>query len=1196
VSESQPVQLAFPAAAVRDSGLFSEHFLSERLPDWPEFSALDVGGLHDVLSELWKRERDGLPGSNEAQTENRFIQPVLQALGFHYTVQAGIRFGTGRRQPDYALFLSDEHRATADQVEGDIRFRHAVAVADAKKWDRPLDVRGGKGNEAVDPVAQIINYLLITKRDWGILTNGRLWRLYAAKGRLTEGACLEVDLIQLLETGDPADLRWFAAFFSAQALTPGTDGQSLLGRALDESRASAVQVGDALQDQVFSAVPLIAEGLLGEEERTTEALGRAFDHSLVLLYRLLFCLYAEARGLLPVDNPHYEGYSLRKQKVALASDLGAERTFSGQSDDLYNDLRGLFRMVDKGDSQLGVTEYNGGLFSADKHPYFTGRFVSDRLLAQALDLLYRVGGEFVDYRDLSIRHLGTIYERLLDYRLEETPQGLGLSPASGRHETGSYFTPEHIVDAIVERTLAPILDSRSRAVLEEGLQGEVALDKLLDIRVVDPAMGSGHFLVAAAEYIAQHIASDPSFDGYLDFAEARRRVAERCLYGVDLNPMAVELAQLSLWLATVTKDEPLTFLGNLRVGNSLVGVDVLDLRETGDTLFQDELAGNMEKIVAELGEIASHPSETGDDVRAKERHAALATELRQPLGEHASLTLAPAFDGDASGFFHWEIEFPEVFFDTNGQPRLDAGFDAVIGNPPYVRIQELGRQLADYCRKNYEWASGSFDLYLPFLERGTALLAFDGRLGFIVPNKWMKLEYGEYMRASFAGRELVEEIIDFRDAQIFDGATNYTCVLVLAKASTEGFTYRTLGSGTDVRSAAADLNQLEGQEFLAGKLGKRPWVLATGDEGKVLGRIGDGAVPLEEVLEHIFTGLQTSADPIYILEDRGRRGNKRVVFSKASDQEFELEPDLLRRLASGPDVERYSFRDLKSLLLFPYQRIDDGMRLLDSDALDRFPATAAYLAEHEEILRAREGGKMDGDGWYAFGRTQSLGAHDSPKLGVAATVSRLEVAADPDGTTYFHNVRVNGILPKDEGPSLWSLLALLNAKLLDFVFRRGSVDLANGYFAANKQFIASLPIRVPSGVEARTLDGLGERLFAESRAIEEERAGFLTWLGDLCGVAVGKLAGITALSRYDESSYDEVLAILGTAANRRLIVPDSRARSFREQVVRELDISVDRLSILKGNVAKLEETADDAVYDLYELAEPDRLLVESEYK
>ena len=169
-----------------------------------------------------------------------------------------------------------------------------------------------------------------------------------------------------------------------------------------------------------------------EEERSDGALAKAFDHALVLLYRLLFCLHAEARHLLPVDNPHYARYSLRAQKEELARDLAGGRIFSDRSDDLYNDLRALFRIVDRGDPALGVAEYNGGLFSARRHPYFEGRSVPDALLARALDNLYRVRGEFVDYRELSIRHLGTIYERLLQFHLTAAERsGLLSSPHPG---------------------------------------------------------------------------------------------------------------------------------------------------------------------------------------------------------------------------------------------------------------------------------------------------------------------------------------------------------------------------------------------------------------------------------------------------------------------------------------------------------------------------------------------------------------------------------------------------------------------------------------------------------------------------------------------------------------------------------------------------------------------------------------------
>jgi len=695
-------QLGLALGPYSDRRLFSEHFLEAILPELAEFTGLDLAGIASRLTELWRSERTSLPGSNEAQTEERFIKPVLAALGFEWTVQAGIPFHNGRRQPDYALFVDDTSRAAGDALEGRARYGHAVAVADAKRFDRALDTRAREAGVSEDPVAQIIHYIQITKRPWGILTNGRVWRLYSAEGDLVEGACLEIDLVSLIETGDAEKLRPFVAFFGRQAFDASADGTSFLDRALAESKSRAVAVGAELERQVFAAVPMIAEGLIGDEERTEEALGEAFDNALVLLYRLLFCLHGEARGLLPIGNPHYDRYSVRSQARALAEDRDAGRVFSDRSDDLYNDLRGLFRIVDGGDDALGVNEYNGGLFSATQHAYFEGRFVPDSLLAPALDRLYRVGGEMVDYRDLSIRHLGTIYEELLAFRPVSAGEHLMLvEDPVARKLTGSYFTPEEVVDLIVQRTLDPVLARRSGAVSSAGLSGAEALDALLEMRVVDPAMGSAHFLVSVVAYVALSIATDPSYDGDLDLDQLQRLVAERCVYGVDLNPMAVELARLALWLATVKGDEPLTFLRNLRVGNSLVGADVQTLLEGGDTVFTQALAGEAQRLLAGAADLEARASRTAAQVRLKGQLEAELAATRGSLQQLADAALDGGFAG-AGRLFHWQLEFPEIFLDAGGHPDAGGGFDAVVGNPPYIRIQDLGRGLAEWCRKRYE--------------------------------------------------------------------------------------------------------------------------------------------------------------------------------------------------------------------------------------------------------------------------------------------------------------------------------------------------------------------------------------------------------------------------------------------------------------------------------------------------------------
>ena len=1185
-------QARLTATGGQNLKLFSEHFFDERLPEWRAYRELDARPLMVELRERWEQSQASLiAGANEAQTEDDFIKPVLRSLGFESVVQTGLRTASGRLQPDYALFLDKETRDEAAALEGAAVFRDAIAVADAKRFDRPL--QGRTADDPRDPAAQIINYVLVTKSRWGVLTNGRLWRLYAAAGDLLDGACYEVDLVGLIELGDAERFREFAFFFSADSLRPDSDNLSTLDRMLAESIEVAEKLGESLEDQIFEALPLIATGLLGSEEPTREALDEAFEHGLVLLYRLLFCLHAEDRGLLPVASPHFREYSLRRRRTDLAADLDRGRTYSRHSSEVYDDLRALFRIVDEGDKDLGVNEYDGGLFSAAENPYFEGRSVPDPLLAPALDRLFRVAGRQIDFRDLSTRHLGTIYERLLAYQLEVEDERLVLAESPRRKYTGSYFTPRPVVDLIVERTLEPILVARSREIAEAGLVDEDALERFLELKILDPAMGSAHFLVAAAAYVAVFVANDPSYDGGLSGLELQRRVAERSIYGVDLIAMAVELANFSIWLSTIKGDAPLTYLSNLRVGDSLVGVSARDLKG-GDDFFTDRLARDAGTMLAEIRAIEHEESSSGDAIDVKRRRAATVAGLRAPLTTHADESIQAVFPGERKRMFHWPLEYPEAFVGPDGDLLEAGGFDVILGNPPYIRIQELGRDLASYCRDHYESASGSFDAYTVFVERALSLLAPGGRLGFIVPNKFTKLDSGAKLRGLLARERAVAEIIDFGDARVFAEATNYTCILCLNRDGAEEFSYRKLPrEGGALADALNDPDSLQASSFSTAQL-DGPWILATPDERAILAALEAKAIRLEEATDSIFTGLQTSADPVYILEDRGRRGANRLVYSKASDRVLELEPDLLHPLASGVDVDRFAFNPLGSLLIFPYKRAGARMRLLTKAELEALPLTQAYLGEHEGALRGREHGKMDHSDWFAYVYPKSLGKHDLPKLGCAATVAHLEVAADPEGVAYFHNVRVNGILPASDGPSLWTLLLLLNSRPVDWYFRRIAAEHANGYFAANKQFIAPLPIRVPDAGQAEEVDKSARDLHGLNRAVGEERAKFLEWLGGMLRTRVATLSGKTKLYSYESATLDELLDLL--RSNRDPVRAVAGSRGFRETFAEEFNRSVDVVTELRASIETAERRADDLAFELYELSAAQRAAIEGEYE
>jgi Eco57I restriction-modification methylase len=538
-------------------------------------------------------------------------------------------------------------------------------------------------------------------------------------------------------------------------------------------------------------------------------------------------------------------------KRGIQKNLDAHKLLLPSTATLWPQLKALFSIINEGSPPLNVATFNGGLFDPERHLFLEQHMVGDQHLQQAIDKLARVDGQFVDYRDLAERHLGTIYEGLLEFHLEKAdpPEDgwtIDLKTAKGeRKATGSYYTPDYIVKYMVEETLGPVL---SRVVANATTEQE-KVTVVLNVKVLDPAMGSGHFPVEATEYIArflvEHIEHPPTdTGGEADLAYWKRRVVQACIYGVDLNPLAVDLAKLSLWLATVAKDRPLSFLDHhLRCGNSLIGTHLDDLRlgtagaqkksskraqptiMQGATvaqpmLFDEEsLRQTMTTAVDMMWLIESSPAQTVAEVKEQEqiydglhqqlvdRYSTLANlmsatyfgvaidpALWQPLANYAtgrSVIAPPQFgtwlqtaaaSAERYHFFHWELEFPEVFFDRFGQHKgAAAGFDVVIGNPPYVRQEELGLLKPYFAAAYPETYRGVADLYVYFYQQGLRLTRTGGRMSYIVTNKWMRAEYGEPLRAYFAKEGALERIIDFGHAPIFEDADVFPCILVLEK-------------------------------------------------------------------------------------------------------------------------------------------------------------------------------------------------------------------------------------------------------------------------------------------------------------------------------------------------------------------------------------------------------------------------------
>ena len=625
--------------------LFTNYFLEEGIlhtTAWQESLSqpTDLDAFRSQALTLLEKAAN-FHSINEASTEMELIRPLFKLLGWnHYLPQQG----SDQNIPDHLLFGDANAKDNAATKPAAARYPDALAVAESKRFDLPLDAREGK--QTGSPHAQILRYLATADINsdgrirWGILTNGRIWRLYDRRALPRASGYYEVDLNNALQAADGAhSLRAFRLLFGRPAFSPQHGAQtSFLEDAIAEGRRYEEQVASDLSGTVFDKVyPALVRALAGKSGADLDDVRQA---ALIFLYRLLFLLYAEDRDLLPVNDSRYDDYGLRKSvRDDIDDRIAAGDTFSTVAANYYNHITTLCRQVDEGDASIGLPPYNGGLFAQQAAPMLEQVSLSDHVLAPIIHNLSRTRGDsgrrFVNYRDMTVQQLGSIYERLLEREPVRTPAGeIVVRPNSyARKDSGSFYTPQPLVDLIVERTLTPLLEERKAAFHAKAaaLQSDTRpkADRIadlrpldpaaaaLDLKVLDPAMGSGHFLVTAVDFLSDAIADLVEYaptaapwlqDAYTsplldriaairadilaradaanwvidrpqltDQAIIRRMVLKRCIYGVDKNPLTVELAKVSLWLHSFTVGAPLSFLDHhLRCGDSLIGLRVRD--------------------------------------------------------------------------------------------------------------------------------------------------------------------------------------------------------------------------------------------------------------------------------------------------------------------------------------------------------------------------------------------------------------------------------------------------------------------------------------------------------------------------------------------------------------------------------------------------------------------------------------------
>ena len=818
--------LAVTTGGPFQGGLFSEDFLRGSIAGLADWRALDEAAL-DGLESALRDLLDDFPvaGSpNESQTEEDLIWPVLERLGWTASLRQQNLSARGREDvPDGLLFADDSAKRRANGVVREWRrYGFGLAIVESKRWLRPLDRRSGRSGEETEtaPSTQMLRYLrrvddLTTGRvRWGILTNGARWRLYWQGALSVSEQFFEIDLAAVLglpghdeglfALDEAAHRHWlkvFSLMFGRTSFLPGADDdRTFHRRAMDEGRFYRERVAASLSGLVFGQVfPDLARAIV--DAAPDAPLPDAREAALVLLYRLLFILYAEDRDLLPVRDSRYDDYALRD---GVRGDVGRRKdagdTFSVTAARYWSAIDDLCRAIDQGDASIGLPPYDGALFDRRRAPLLSAIRLGDAAMADVIDALSfertPEGRRYINYRDLGVRQLGSIYERLLEQELVREDGEVAVRWNSfARKDSGSYYTPDELVGLIVEETVGPLARSRidafeakARRLPGSGPERERALarleqddpaERLLELRICDPAMGSGHFLVNLVDYLSDRVIAamaeaEAAAAGYvsplvgrieairatiLANAEAsgwtvdparlddrhivRRMVLKRCVYGVDKNPMAVELAKVSLWLHTFTVGAPLSFLDHhLRCGDSLFGswvrAGVDKAAEHGSPLLLHDSVARAERAASSMRTIegltdaeiaeAHRSAETFVEVGAmtapldavlslvhafdwlavhdQEGRTAVQAFFAGQLGDPVDIALGkaePSTECRENGrfaellaqarrlvaeerFLNWQVAFPGVWTRwESAEPR--GGFDAVIGNPPWDRVK-----------------------------------------------------------------------------------------------------------------------------------------------------------------------------------------------------------------------------------------------------------------------------------------------------------------------------------------------------------------------------------------------------------------------------------------------------------------------------------------------------------------------------
>ena len=935
----------------------------------------------------------------EAQLRREFLDPFFSALGWDMANRSGIdeqykevihedsiTISGSSKAPDYCFRLGAERKF----------------FVEAKKPS--INIKKG-----CHPAYQLRRYAWSANLPLSILTDFEELAIYDCsvkpnqKDKASTARILYFNYKDYLEKWDR-----IASIFSRNSILQGSFDRHTIE---NKKKRGTTLVDDEFLKELEKWREIIAKNLVLNNKLTQRELNYSVQRT---IDRILFLRISEDRGI--EKNDQIQDQVSKKN--------------------IYRGLCKLFRDADK--------KYNSGLFhftKEDNRPEPPDELslnlkIDDNILADIISNLYYPNSPY-EFSVMPAEILGQVYEKFLGktiklverncIKVEEKP--------IVRKAGGVYYTPSYIVDEIVKEVLEPLLKNKTPKETSK-------------LKILDPACGSGSFLIGAYEYLTNwyknwYIKDSPkkhrdklyqnrNGDWVLSTLTKKKILLDN-IYGVDIDAQAVETTKLALLLKVLEgeteetiskqlslfKERTLPDLGfNIKCGNSLL-----------DTRFYNFYQYNM-----------------FDD----EGHFRI-------------------------NAFNWKDEFPKIFLDKKN------GFDAVIGNPPYVRIQtlqEIYPHQAKFFSKQYLSAQrGNYDLYVTFVEKGLEVLDVNGRMGYILPHKFMNAKYGESLRRLLSDNKVVSKIVHFGDQQVFLQATTYTCLLYLNKKSAKKIKFEKV---IDINEWQISRKSKQGT-LDANTLSEKPWELVSEVERKLLDKLKNCRTTLETKTNRIFQGFKTGLDKVFIVDAIKFGEQTTKIKCKADDKEYLIESKILRPVTRRRDIKNFALKKTSKLILFPYSIKNGTTTLISQNEMKKdYPRAWTYLTKHKRILNQRENGKWKGPKWYMYSRNQALNVMGEKKILTADIAAHPCFSIDSIGNVGI--VGGYGLLLKDQSLTFY-ILGILNSTIVNWFIRNTSTQMRGGFYSFESKYIKDIPIPTDDANLKLKISKCTENIYKTSKKI-----------------------------------------------------------------------------------------------------------------